>query len=170
VPAEFSVLAGSELVIMPTARDPEGATLSFSVANKPDWLQFSSTTGELRGTPGATHVGTYGSIRITVSDGQSQASATTSVQVLAAADGRATLTWTAPTQRTDGSPLTNLAGFRIYYGTSAADLRNVIEVKNAGASSWVVENLARGTWYFAATAFDTNGIESARTSSVSKAF
>lgn len=165
---ESVVLVGRELEITPTARDPEGAALTFSVENKPEWMRFSAVTGELRGTPSAAHVGTYADIRVTASDGQAQASATTSIQVVASAAGRVTLTWTAPTERTDGSPLTNLAGFKIYFGASEHDLRYVIDVADAGARSWVVEDLTPGTWYFAANAVDTDGLESAKTSPVSK--
>ena len=168
LPGESLVLIEREVVVVPTARDPEGKALTFTVENKPAWMQFSSTTGELRGTPAPVHVGTYSGIRITVSDGQAQASAETVVRVVASADGRATLTWSAPTERTDGSPLTNLAGFKIYFGSSAADLRYVIDVTDPGARSFVVEDLTQGTWYFAASAVDAAGLESARTNPVSK--
>ncbi len=168
LPAQSTVLVDRELVVTPTARDPEGRPLTFSVSNMPAWMQFSSSTGELRGTPSAMHVGTYSGIRVTVSDGQAQASAETAVQVVANTSGRATLSWSAPTQRTDGTPLTNLAGFRIYYGTSSNDLRYVIDVTDPGARSWVVEDLTSGTWYFAASALDAAGLESDRTNAVSK--
>ena len=164
-----SVLVGRELRVRPVASDPDGQSLSFSIENKPSWLTFSSQTGEIRGTPVDADVGTYENIRITASDGQAQTSATFSVTVTAAATGRATLSWGAPTQRTDGTPLTDLAGFRVYYGNSSNDLRYVIDVRDPGARSWVIENLTSGTWYFAATAFDITGAESDRSNTASKA-
>lgn len=167
-PADSSVLVGRELVISPTASDPDGQALSFSVANRPAWLSFNASTGELRGTPQAADVGTYSGIQVTVSDGQAQASATLRITVAAQTLGRATLSWEAPLQRTDGSPLTNLAGFRIYYGTSAGNLGSVIQVNDPGARNAVVENLTPGTWYFAATAIDAAGMESARSNTASK--
>ena len=166
--AKHSVLIGRELAIRPSASDPDGQSLTYSVSNKPAWMTFSSGTGELRGTPSAADVANYDNIRVTVSDGQAQASATTSISVVASAPGRATLSWAAPAERTDGSALTNLAGFRIYFGSSAGDLRYVIEVKDPGARSWVVEDLTLGTWYFAATAFDSVNAESVRSGVVSK--
>ena len=168
VTAHHSVLVGREIVVRPRAGDPKGKGLKFGVSNKPAWMTFSETTGQLRGTPSAADVATYENIRITASNGQGQASAKTSISVLASAAGRATLSWSAPAQRTDGSALTNLAGFRIYYGNSADDLRFVIEVKDPGARSWVVEDLTTGTWYFAATAFDSVNAESARSGVASK--
>ena len=42
----------------------------------------------------------------------------------AVAVGSATLSWTPPTQNMDGTPLTNLAGYRVYWGTSLGDYPN----------------------------------------------
>ena len=167
-PASTSVLAGREIVVRPTVSDPDGQSLTYSIANMPAWASFNATNGELRGTPAAADIGTYSNIRITVSDGQAQATATLSITVAAATAGTASVSWDAPLQRTDGSPLTNLAGFRIYYGNSSGDLRYVISVNDPGARSTIVQDLTSGTWYFAATAIDAAGIESARSNVASK--
>jgi hypothetical protein len=82
------------------------------------------------------------------------------ITVAAAANGTATLSWTPPTTRTDGTALTNLASYRVYYGTSSSALTTRIDVANPGLSSYVVSNLAAGTWYFAVTALDSTGAES----------
>lgn len=74
--------------------------------------------------------------------------------------GIATLSWISPTQRADGSPLTDLAGFNIYYGTEPGDYDNKIVVENPGITTYVVENLAPGTWHFVLTAVDASGVES----------
>jgi hypothetical protein len=168
VATSFDVLVGQPLTITPVASDPDGDTLTFSVANKPNWLAFSTTTGVLTGTPQAGDVGSV-DVTITVSDGRgAQANDQTRVNVQQAVAGRATLSWDAPTQRVDGSPLTNLAGFKLYYGTSANSLTNVIQVADPGARSRVIENLTAGTWYFAASAYDQTGMESARSNVASK--
>jgi hypothetical protein len=167
VAATFDVLVGQPLTITPTASDPDGDALTFSVTNLPAWMTFSSTTGVLTGTPQASHVGSV-NVTITVSDGQLQANDQTQVNVQQAVAGRATLSWDAPTQRTDGSPLTNLAGFKIYYGTNSGNLNNVIQIADPGARSRVVDNLTVGTWYFAASAYDQSGMESARSNVASK--
>jgi hypothetical protein len=75
--------------------------------------------------------------------------------------GSATLSWTPPTLNTNGTALTNLAGYRILYGTSATSLTRTIQVANAGISRYVVENLASGRWYFSVRAYTTTGVESA---------
>jgi hypothetical protein len=85
----------------------------------------------------------------------------------AATVGTATLSWTAPDQNTDGSPLTNLAGYRIYYGTSANDLDQVISISNVGITAYVVDDLTAGTYYFSIRAYTSAGTESTLSNVVS---
>jgi hypothetical protein len=74
--------------------------------------------------------------------------------------GSATLAWTAPTSNSDGSALTNLAGYHIYYGSSAGSLSNMVNVTSASTLTYVVGNLGTGTWYFAVAAYTNTGAES----------
>lgn len=75
--------------------------------------------------------------------------------------GTATLSWLPPTEYTDGSPLTDLAGYKIYYGTAVDDYPNVITIDNPGIATYVIDNLPAGnTYYFVITAFGSDGIES----------
>ena len=75
--------------------------------------------------------------------------------------GNATVSWIPPTENTDGSNLgADLAGYRIYYGTSSGDYSNTLEIANPGLSSVVVEGLDEATWCFVMTAVNTIGIES----------
>ena len=76
--------------------------------------------------------------------------------------GSATLSWTAPSENSDGSAITDLAGYRIYHGTSANALVDQIQVNNPGVTVYVVEGLPRGTNYFAITAYNSSGAESDR--------
>ncbi|MDH4260203.1 MAG: putative Ig domain-containing protein [Gammaproteobacteria bacterium] len=165
--AAAEVLVGRTLTIRPTASDPDRDALTYQVSNLPTWMSFSSQTGVLTGTPTAGDVGVFNPV-ITVSDGKSQASGQSRITVSQSVAGRATLSWQAPTDNVDGSPLTDLAGFRVYYGNSANDLRYVIQVGNPGARSQIVEDLTVGTWYFAATAYDQSGGESARSNVTAK--
>ncbi len=68
LPAETAMMAGDPLLITPTASDPENDPLTFEIANKPDWATFDTTTGVLSGTPTDADVGSYGRVRISVSD------------------------------------------------------------------------------------------------------
>ena len=80
--------------------------------------------------------------------------------------GSATVSWKAPTERTDGSPLTNLAGYRIFYGRMSGIYDYRIDIRNPGVLTYVVENLAPGDWYFAVSAYDSYGIDSDRSAEV----
>ena len=70
------------------------------------------------------------------------------------------MSWTPPTQNTDGSDLTDLSGFKIYYGTSAGNYPNQITINNSGVTMYVVDNLSPNTWYFVSTSFNSSGVES----------
>ena len=123
----------------------------------------------MSGTPGTGTVGSYGNIQIRVSDGTLQDSlAAFSIAVQQSANGTATLTWTPPTTREDGSPLTNLAGYKVRYGNAAGNYPTTITLNNPGVTSYLVENLASGTWYFVLASFDSDGAESADSSPASK--
>jgi hypothetical protein len=157
-----SVQTGVAYAFTPTAKDPEGKTLTFSITNKPVWATFSTTTGKLSGTPSSAQTGTYSNIQIKASDGSLTASLPAFAIVVSATTttGSATLSWTPPTQNTDGSSLTNLAGYRILYGTSPTALTRTVQLANPGLSRYVVENLAVGTWYFSVRSYSTAGAES----------
>src|SRR6185295_12827691 len=128
---------------------------------KPPWASFSTSTGRLSGTPAAADVGSYSNIVISVSDGSASASLPAfAISVTQVANGSATITWTPPTQNTDGSSLTNLAGYRLYYGTNSSSLTQTVQIANAGASSYVVEDLSPATWFFAVKAYNSSGAES----------
>jgi hypothetical protein len=79
----------------------------------------------------------------------------------------ATIGWAAPTQNTDGSNITNLSGYVISYGNSASALTQSVTVSDPTATSYTVQSLAAGTWYFSVTAIETDGSSSAPSSMVS---
>ena len=85
-----------------------------------------------------------------------------------AAKASVEVSWSAPTANTNGSALTDLAGYRVYYGTSPGSLSQSVDVPTAGAIDYVVQGLKTGTWYFAVTAYTNTGLESTRSSVVSK--
>jgi len=169
-----SATVGKTYAFQPTARDPAGKTLSFSVKNKPSWASFSIASGLLDGTPTSSQTGTYSSIIITASNG-TYATALPAFNIVVSAAGSpapagaAKLTWVPPTQNTNGSALTNLAGVRIYYGTSAANLSQSVQVAGSSATTYTISGLAAGTWYFGAKSYTTAGTTSAMSAVVSKA-
>lgn len=164
-----SVTAGSAYNFQPTGADADGDTLTYSIQSKPAWATFNTATGKLSGTPTAGAAGVYASIVISVTDTKDTVSLPMfSITVTAPANGAATISWTPPTQNTDGSTIGNLAGFRIQYGASASALTQVIEVGNPGLASYVVTDLSAGNWFFAVRAYSSSGAESANSNVVSK--
>jgi fibronectin type III domain protein len=81
------------------------------------------------------------------------------VTVTAAPNGTATLSWTPPTTNTDGTPVTTLAGYHVYYGTSQAALTQSVAISGPTTTSYEVTGLAAGTWYFAVAADAMDGTE-----------
>jgi hypothetical protein len=164
-----SIMQGTAYEFTPTATDPDNNTLTFTITNKPGWATFNGATGALSGTPSATDVGSYGNITISVSDGSTSVSLPAfTIQVVAIATGSATLTWNPPTQNTDGSPLTNLAGYRVYWGSAQGSYPNSVTISNPGLSSYVVEQLTPATWHFVLTAVNSAGVESGYSNAASK--
>jgi hypothetical protein len=158
---KLAVTVGESYSFTPTASDPDGDPLTFTIQNKPDWATFSSDSGQLSGTPDAGDAGSYSDISITVSDGSlSDSLEPYSVTVDQISMGSLTLSWTPPTQNNDGSSLNDLAGYRIYYGVSEGSYPNRIEIDNPGISSYVIENLSPDTYYFVSTSVNSGGVES----------
>jgi hypothetical protein len=107
---------------------------------------------------------------ITASDGKASASLAAfsmTIGAPAATTGQATLSWSSPTANVDGTPINNLAGYRVYYGKSAAAMTSTIDV-DSGATSFMVRDLAPATWFFAVKAYTNSGAESELSNVASK--
>jgi hypothetical protein len=164
-------VVGQAYSFQPAAADANGDALTFTVANLPAWATFSAQTGRITGTPTAAQVGAYANITVTVSDGQANATVgpfTITVSDVANASGSATLSWTPPTQNSDGTSLGNLAGFRVMYGRTSGNLDQTVNVENPSVNRYVVENLSSGTWYFAVVAVNAAGVSSPLSNTASK--
>jgi hypothetical protein len=163
------VVEGEFYEFVPNAADADGDTLEFSIARKPRWATFDRASGRLAGTPGADDVGNFTNIAITVSDGDTSATlGGFDITVDAIALGSATLSWNPPTENVDGTALTDLTGYRIYYGRNESQLGRTIVISNPGLTRYVVDNLAQDNWYFTMTSENSDGVESRRSAIVSK--
>jgi hypothetical protein len=159
---------GQAYSFTPAASDPEGAALTFTITGKPSWATFSASTGKLSGTAVA---GTFANISISVSDGTNVVALPTFSITVAGASGStgsATLSWTPPTSNDDGSTLSNLAGYRIYYGTDQNNLSQMVSLTNPGLSAYTIDGLTAGTYFFTVTAVDASGGESSFSNMASK--
>jgi hypothetical protein len=90
--------------------------------------------------------------------------------VTAPKTGSAALSWTAPVEDVNGSALTPLTGYTIYYGTSEGSLTESVVVSGAATLTYRVTGLTSGTWYFAVAADAEDGTQSAKSSIGSKSF
>jgi Putative Ig domain len=167
------VTVGSTYSFTPVAKDPAGNGLWFGITHKPDWATFNLVTGQLSGKPTSSEVGTYSGISIDATDGQRSVSMSPFTITVASSSttgpttGAATLSWTAPSSNTNGTALTDLAGYYIYYGTSASSLTNVVQIATTGLTTYTLDNLKAATWYFALKSYTTAGSESALSTVVS---
>lgn len=157
-----SLEAGMAYNFVPAARDADGDKLTFSISSKPAWATFDAATGRLWGVPSSAQAGSYEEIQISVSDGKvSTALPMFAIEVVPAAPvmHAATLSWTPPTTNVDGTALTNLAGYKVRYGTAPGTYTTTINVSN-GLTRYVVENLETGRYYFSMVSVNSQGIES----------
>lgn len=74
--------------------------------------------------------------------------------------GSATLSWTVPTRTANGSPLTDLAGYNVYYGRNPSALICRIKLPNPQLTRYRVGKLTGGRWYFVVTAYTRTGTQS----------
>lgn len=161
--AATTAKVGQTYSFQPTATDADNHALTFTVSGAPSWLKFSPATGRISGTPTNADVGEVKSILLEVSDGTSSVSlAPFTLTVLAAGSspGSASLSWQAPTGNTNGSALSNLMGYTIHYGSVSKVYTSRIRITNPGITSYVVEDLPPGTYYFSMTSTTTSGARS----------
>jgi hypothetical protein len=166
--APAAVNVGMAYSFTPTAADANNDKLWFSIRNMPSWAKFDTASGRLSGTPAAADAGTYANILISVLDGKESAvlpAFTIAVNQMSA--GNVALDWIPSTANTDGSVLTNLAGYNVRYGTSPDKLTQVDKLANPGLTSYVVDNLSSGKWYFAISSYAADGTESSNSGVVS---
>jgi hypothetical protein len=160
---------GEMYEFVPSASDADGDTLTFDAQNKPAWASFDSSTGKLYGQPTMAHIGNYDGIVVGVSDGTDRASLPAfSVTVSQTAMGVVTLNWAAPTENSDGSALMDLAGYKIYKRKNSGSFGLEIQIDNPSVTTFDVDQLSPATYYFAATAFNSMGVESSFSAEVTR--
>jgi hypothetical protein len=164
--ARFGTLTG-QLSGTPTVSDAgEYPDITITAT---DGLTFAGLPGfsiRVTPTPEPAPVSSSSSSSGTTVAGGSSSSSSSGAAPVSASDS-VTLSWAAPTENTDGSALTNLAGYDIYYGTSASAMTQKITINTVGMLTYVISNLASGTWYFEVIAVNSAGVDSGPSSTVS---
>ncbi len=135
-----------------------------NLTNSVTWSSSNTSIATISNAAGSNGVATgvaLGSTTIKAVSGT--VSGTTTLTIV---DRSAILSWNAPTTNTDGTALTDLAGYKIYYGTASGNYTTTINVGNV--TTYTINNLAPGTYYFAATAVNSAGNESGYSNEASK--
>jgi hypothetical protein len=157
-----SVAVNGNYAFTPVTTNGAGTTVAFSIQGKPGWATFNTVNGSLTGVP--TTAGVFPDIVISASDGASSAALPGFSITVAAASGStvATLAWSAPTLNDDGTPLTDLVGYHVYVGPDASHLTSQVNIATAATTNYSISGLVSGTtYYFAVTAVNSAGQESA---------
>jgi hypothetical protein len=159
--AVTSIQAGNPYAFKATASDADGDALTFSISGKPSWATFDRSNGTLYGTPDTADVGTYSNIVISVSDGTASSSMAAFALTVTPSETRSvTVKWLPPTENTDGTPITDLSGYKVFYGVASQQYSTSMYLAGASATSVVVEGLAPGTYYFSVKAVNNAGVAS----------
>jgi hypothetical protein len=177
ISTESSAVArvGETYDYQPVATDPDGDTLRFTANNLPPWASMDPNTGRITGTPGENDLGAYEAITIVVADagGRTESSPFTITVVddgvgASTGAGVASLQWEIPPSKVDGTPLDDLAGYRILYGRTADELDRSVLISNPSTTSYEFATLDPGTWYFAVVAVNAGGLEGPATTPAQK--
>ena len=118
------------------------------------WSGTLATSGAQ--TTGAIAAATTFTLSCTGAGGTTVQSVTVGVSP---ATGTATLSWVAPTKNTDGTPVTPLSGYHIYYGQAQSALNQSVAVSGGSTTTYEITGLANGTWYFSIAADAVDGTE-----------
>src|SRR5579871_6626674 len=110
---------------------------------------------------GSASTASSGSIDRSVSTGtgstSTAASGTATAEDATSNPDAVTLSWDAPTENADGTALTDLQGYKVHYGSESKVYSDTIQVSNPGLTTYVVQNLPAGTYYFAVTSYNSKG-------------
>ena len=167
VTADMQARVGVEFEFLPAVTNMKGAP-AFSADNLPPWASLDPATGRIMGTPKAADVGQYESITIVADGAERVVSQPFSITVVGTGSGVAKLEWRVPLSKMDGSPLDDLAGYRISYGRDAEALDHSILVNDPTQTTYEFSTLDSGVWYFAVIAVNVNGLEGPPTIPVRK--
>ncbi len=147
--------AGSSSAVSAQSSEPTQS----SSADSGSTAQSPTTTGSSTAGQGTT--GSSGTPSGSTGPGSTTGSPPT------ATAGTVTLNWTPPTENVNGTALTNLAGYKIHYGTASGAYTQSVTVSNPGLATYVVSSLPPGKYYFSLTAYNSDGTESPLSSEVS---
>ena len=153
--------SSAKTVLVPITSQASGTYFAFALTSVQGSANFGTpATATIDVNAATASTGSSSSGASSSSGGSSSGSSSSSTDSV-------TLSWSAPTDNTNGTALTNLAGYNIYYGTNSTDLSQKVSLTTVGLLTYVVTNLNSGTWYFYITSVNTAGVESSPSAVVS---
>jgi hypothetical protein len=163
-PSSPSISVNASQQFTATGTYSDGSTQNLTAAVT--WSSSSAAVAQISNASGSNGLATgiaAGTTTITAISGSISKSVTLVVSALTGS-GSTSLAWEAPTTHADGTPATDIAGYKIYYGTSSENYNTEIDAGNV--TSYTVANLAPGTYYFTTSAYYTSGGESSLSNEV----
>jgi hypothetical protein len=157
---------GDPYSFVPVVENANQKELQFSYADLPSWSGSYRGSGAIIGTP--TTPGVYSNIQIKAWDGVHFAETEPfTITVLGTGtsapppggSATASLSWAKPTQNADGTPLKDLTGYIVRYGTSPSALTEEVPVSSPNSTSLEIEHLSPGNWFFAVAAVNSANTE-----------
>ena len=142
------------------------ATLSWTAVNATsctasgDWSGVQAVNGSIS-TQVLSRDATF---ELSCTDGTDNAFGSATVRVLAA-----NLSWVPPTENIDGTPLNDLSGYRVLWGTESRNYSNSLNISDPAVTS-VDIGVNIGTYFFAMKAIDSAGDESSFSNELRKTF
>jgi hypothetical protein len=152
--------SSAKTVVVPVTSQASGTYFDFALTSIAGQAKFGSPA-----TAAVVVSTTTASTSSSSSGGSSSSSSSSSGET--SSTSAVTISWSAPIYNTNGSALTNLAGYNIYYGTNSTSLSGKISLNTVGLLSYVISDLSSGTWYFAVTSVNSAGVESSPSATVS---
>lgn len=152
--------SSARTVVVPVAGGASGKNFAIALTSINGSAAFGSPASATIQVASSGTASSGGSSSSGSSGGGSSSSGTTT------GTKTATLAWTAPTENTNGTVLTDLTGYNIYYGSSTSAMINKISITTVGILTYVIDNLSSGSWYFAVTSVNRAGVESGLSSAV----
>jgi len=151
----------------------QSATLSWTSTNATSctasggWSGTRSTAGIVSASPAVTS--TY-TLSCNGAGGSASDSVTVTVNTPPPQGQDVKLSWAAPVEREDGTPISmaDIAGYRVYYGTAQGSYPNRVDIADRNTMQVTLSDLATGTYYFVVTTYDMDGRESAFSQVVTK--
>jgi hypothetical protein len=163
------VRPGETYVFRPRLDGQPSGTVVYSISHVPTWATFDPATGELRGRPAYYDVGATTDIVIRAKDRDGSSRLPPfSIYVAESFPGVMMLNWQAPTQNEDGSPLIDVAGYRIHLGLESGAYGRVVSVPSPHTLNLTITDLPPNTYYVVATAYDTQGLESSYSNEIAR--